>query len=94
MSTARPPLNRGVTAPGALYTYRPNERSDRALQDIAEGHSYHGALFVSTYTGKRLIRHKRRDALPRLRICRWGTYIIQTAITLSHSPPYLLSTTL
>ncbi|KAG8703567.1 hypothetical protein FRC08_002760 [Ceratobasidium sp. 394] len=27
MSTARPPLSRGVTAPGALYTYRPNERS-------------------------------------------------------------------
>lgn len=49
MSTARPPLNRGVTAPGALYTYRPNERSDRALQDMAEGHSYHGGMHCRAY---------------------------------------------
>jgi len=54
MPTARPPLNRGVTAPGALYTYRPNERQDwvRAQQDIPE-HGYtassHGGAGMNSY---------------------------------------------
>lgn len=49
MSTARPPLSRGVTAPGALYTYRPNERPDRAYQDMADGHAYHGGTHCRAY---------------------------------------------
>lgn len=46
MSTARPPLTRGTTSPGALYGYRSNERSDRALQGTSDGHGYAGVCFA------------------------------------------------
>lgn len=93
MSTARPPLSRGVTAPGALYTYRPNERPDRAYQDMADGHAYHGTSFAPIDSTP-AHASSRRDALPRVRIRRRGTLFIQTAITLSHSSPYHLPTPL
>ncbi|KAG8748167.1 hypothetical protein FRC10_008900 [Ceratobasidium sp. 414] len=45
MSTTRPPLSRGITAPGALYTYRPNERPDR----MPDGQAYAGLSFYRSH---------------------------------------------
>ncbi|KAG9118737.1 hypothetical protein FRC07_006613 [Ceratobasidium sp. 392] len=53
MSTARPPLSRGVTAPGALYTYRPNERS---IPQGTDGQAYAG--------GSHCRAHGSVDAVP------------------------------